>query len=463
MILLSFLIVTMLTGMWTDSRPGNIQKAAQTEIEISWKRYLERSQEFNLPFVNDGGANDVAFTRQQYNFQKVDQIESALKGVNRQVMLRRLFQELKRPGQSDEQNWEKLFNHLSEVIRHPYVWQPMYQDGSQVVDPLVLLELGEGRCSHISRLVVDFALANDYESRLVQLAGHQVAEIKWNGNWHFLDADSDFPTLQMHTVFSDWPSIEQIAKTPYLLDKMAARAYRPGLNYTRSLKNQVRPANLDYPGEPLHSSLYFARELFQNYFSPEKPAREGVEYYYKNAGPDDWENDRYYGWMKLRKEISVVPEVEIEYHPELPQLIVPNTVYGDRSFILLPIAFTPACIPHCTSTSERKCNCLPDGFDYEVRISSSSRGWDYDFRNYQRMPLSGNGDLAILKVNDSESKKALIEVKYKITNKKWLSLKQVFIEVVATSPKYRQRGMFFWPSREHRINLFSLSRPQPLL
>ena len=72
----------------------------------------------------------------------------------------------------------------------------MHPDKSIVKDPLVLLELGEMRCGHVAGLAVDLFDAMGYEGRLVQLSCHVIAEIKYDGRWHYFDLRA--PVLTRH-------------------------------------------------------------------------------------------------------------------------------------------------------------------------------------------------------------------------------------------------------------------------
>ena len=65
-----------------------------------------------------------------------------------------------------------------------------YSEGDWVYDPLVLLELGDMWCTQGAILAIDLFGAAGYPGRLVQLAQHQIAEIYYDGDWHYFDTDS---------------------------------------------------------------------------------------------------------------------------------------------------------------------------------------------------------------------------------------------------------------------------------
>ena len=141
-------------------------------------------------------------------------VEASLSGCDRASALKQLFEKITRGQASDCDKWYATMDFLRLAMRHTTVGQPMHRDGSMVCDPLTLLSLGEGRCGHVARVVVDLALANGYRARLVQLACHVVAEVRWGGQWHCIDANADFPPALVRTVLRGLPSVVELAKGP---------------------------------------------------------------------------------------------------------------------------------------------------------------------------------------------------------------------------------------------------------
>ena len=74
----------------------------------------------------------------------------------------------------------------------------------QPMDPIKILELGEGRCGEFSILYVSACIAHGYQARLVLIlrgSNHEWAEVKINGEWIHVDPTSppnvyvDNPTM----------------------------------------------------------------------------------------------------------------------------------------------------------------------------------------------------------------------------------------------------------------------------
>src|ERR1043165_5320434 len=127
-----------------------------------------------------------------YEFDEVEQLEKRYQGISREKFLRGVFARAVkgRESASDNEKWLAVIDYFGRAMRHPPVEQPMNRDGSMITDPLILLLLQEGRCGHQAGVIVDLALANHYEARLLQLAAHLVAEVKWGGTWHWVDGDA---------------------------------------------------------------------------------------------------------------------------------------------------------------------------------------------------------------------------------------------------------------------------------
>lgn len=392
-----------------------------------------------------------------YDFDKIDKLEQQAKTIDRKIFLKNIFNEaIKRFSNSNEishqDKWYAVLEYFFYNMKFSYPLQPIYRNKTLVTDPVILLLLGEGRCGHIARVIVDIALANGYEARLVQLAAHIIAEVKWENKWHFIDAISHCPVQKLMETFKVWPSISALAKNPYILDTIPCLLRRAD-NYYRTLNGQYIPFNCWYPGILRRSSMYFAEELFYNgvYFKENAP-REGIIYYYKNGLFVDWQNDKYFGWQNLSFEIEEVPMIPIDYDFILPKLAIPQSIYEQNNKTILPIRFTPAYRITSNQNDIFDIKTNSDDFLYEVRISSQSRGWDYDFPNYQKMPNYNKGDLGIY----------INEVKYFDDRILGFDLELenitgiVYVEVIAKHKKINVIDkVFAWPSEESIISVHS--------
>lgn len=184
--------------------------------------------------------------------------------------------------------------------------QPIYEDKTLVTDPLVLLELGEMRCGHVARLACDFFDAVGYQTRLVQLGGHIIAEIWYENAGHYFDADI-FSKGETAYLNGKIPSVEELSYHPYLIDSLNTSYYEAAIC---SSGGQIL-----YPSNPYFNiNNYKGKECF---------------FYVKEASETEC-LDRYYGWTLYRAIIDekrVLFDSEVNYESSVPKLqeVVINT------------------------------------------------------------------------------------------------------------------------------------------
>lgn len=395
--------------------------------------------------------NPVQALIANYDQQLLEQARLCLAGVSRKKLLRDVFVKTVAgcADGTDEQKWIAVMEYLSLAINYPMVNQPVDSDGVIIMDPAVLLYLGEGRCGHTARLVVDMALANGYEARIAILAAHVVAEVQWGGRWRLVDAASNFPVDNFKGEFPEWPSLIDVAKEPWRLDRLPDRAVYRDLNGSRTLAGQVMPVDPGYPGSPRLSSRYFAASLFINRLNMSGVASHGnVIYHYKTAEEKESEGGVFSGWNYFRVESESVPTVPLAFKSETVQIITPTVLQQQAGCAVLTIRFLRAMV----AVMDEKCmtpHLVPDDCWYEARVSSQSRGWDYGFCNYRFMPKSGVGDVATARVNPIEVN-GMMGVELTIT-----CTGDVFIEVIPHYEPNTAHSPFAWPSNEVRCHILS--------
>jgi hypothetical protein len=338
----------------------------------------------------------------------------------------------------------------------------MYANKTMITHPIVLLLLGEGRCGHVARLIVDIGLANNYEARLVQLAAHLVAEIKWDGIWHFIDANADFPIESLKTVFPDLPSIKTLSQTPYILDNLAARGWMWGGGVAkRTIENLRIPDITWYPGYLLTSSIYFAHEILSNRYSGDPGNPRKISFFRKRGGFADWGNDKYYGWnnLVLEEQLTGIDHIPVEFHPQKVLISAPTIIYETGETIHIPVRFLAGGRIETHGDDVFRVQYGRSEIKYEIRVSSKSRGWDYDYRNYHFMPVSGLGDLAVTNLLRKYEGGVLgADVKIDAHFIKHLKREtNVFIEVVPRVDTLERRGYFAWPSNEIALEIYPIN------
>jgi WD40 repeat protein len=285
-----------------------------------------------------------------YDFNRLFQVQRSLQGVNRQVVLQAIFNQITAGATTHTQMHLDVLAFLQKVSNHDAYIQPMYPDGSTVMDPLILLELGEMRCGHVARLAVDLfqAAGLGFTGRLVLLGGHIVAEIGYDSTWHYLDADifggGQCVRLRDGTI----PSVAQLSHMPGALDALAANQ-EPNFINSAPVPSWVNP-----------SYFYFSRSAYGN----TRPT-----YLYRTGSPAQWAASGYYGW----ESYQTGPAWDIQLNNISPR-------YTPGAPMLTNAVLTPLADGTVQATiSWKPANDSNGGLlGYHVYISDVSRGWNYN-------------------------------------------------------------------------------------
>ena len=143
----------------------------------------------------------------------------------------------------------------------------------------------------------------------------------------------------------------------------------------------------------------------------------------------------------------------IEYDANPVVVLAPKIVYGKNGVSKIAVRFLPASRTVAGKENVLECTADTCGFDYEVRMSTQSRGWDYDFRNYEYMPCSNDGKAAVVHgVRQYEGGVLGVNLETGKTG-------ELFIEVLARQRTLAERKTFAWPSNEAWVHVVPESRP----
>lgn len=399
--------------------------------------------------VRSGGGKGKDFNIYGYDYAKIDRLAKEYRDIPRVPFLQDVFARATKghEGASDNEKWLAVMDYFYHTIRHAPVEQPMYADGTMVTDPLMLLELHEGRCGHVARVIVDVALANHYNARLLQLAAHLVAEVNWGGKWHWVDADSGIPVDSLRARYAELPSVAELARTPHVLDSLAFRNWQWRADQRRTLDGVVVPEYTNYPGDLLPSSVYFGRQIFTAVFGGRRRTATVLTYHYKQGDISQWDGDRYWGWQHLRIETEEIPTVPVDYAPFHFTITGPEAVYLEGGHAVVPVRWTAEGRPNCQADDVRNCTSEFDKLGYEVRVSRATRGWNYDFRDYDYMPKRGAGDLLVTRnVRKIDASTYGIDVPIHDHT-------DLFIEVVPVALDQEHSSEFMWPSNEITVRI----------
>ena len=289
--------------------------------------------------------HDVTY---HYDFARLAATEERLRGVDRALVLRALFQRITAGASTARDQHRAILRFLHKATFHNLI-QPMYPSGEAVYDPLVLLELGEMRCGHGNRVAADLFRANGYPARLVQVAYHVLGEVWYDGAWHYYDADIFGNGETAELPDGRIPSFAELAECPDRLDALAS-FWEP------DHRNAMAARGAWYP-----SRFYFAAEAY---------ADSGVTpgYILKRATPEQEAASRFYGWELF--DVVPDPDRRLQSGSGQRQTPAPPTITevrvarrGDRQTVHIHWAPDPVAA------------------GYRVFAGRTSRGWNYNGRS----------------------------------------------------------------------------------
>lgn len=280
-----------------------------------------------------------------FDFAWTEEVERALHGVDRRHVLALIFEQVTAGRMSNTERHLAVLDFVQRASFHSGWMQPVYEDGSAVSDPLVLLELGLMRCGHVARLAIDLFDAAGYRGRLVQLGGHIIAEIFYDDDWHYLDADVFAGGAIARDADGSIPSITELSLEPDLLDALPS--------YTELSDEGGMPGSLPHP-----SWFYFSRYAY---------ADDAQASFYERL-PSAKRNDRYYGWMEYVTYVDRDRVLGFVWRRTQPGGVVFTDleVGGiEGAHRTVRVAWTPAE------------DLDGDLLGYRLFVSARSRGWHY--------------------------------------------------------------------------------------
>lgn len=328
---------------------GQVKTRAYLD-DLSLQRFEMRGSDYTNPRYSPGRLGkplDRINRTRDYDFPLLDRTVTKLNGVDRKVVLRKIFSIATMGAVSETEKHLKLLKFLQKAAFHNNWMQPMYPDGSTTYDPLVLLELGEMRCGHVARIAVAIYSAAGYPGRIVQVGAHQLAEVFYEGEWHYFDADPFGGGQAILRNDGTIPSMRELSTTPAIIDSLLH-------NFELGDEGHSRTGS-----RPYISFFYFSSRAFKH-FPPGSDKR--IRYYEKTATAEQ-EKNRFYGWDRWRtiedREI-VLSDFEPWYQPGAVRFKDIREVDGRIAIDWLP--------------SEDRDG---DLIGYRVFVGTRSRGWNH--------------------------------------------------------------------------------------
>jgi hypothetical protein len=352
-VVLVFLGALGLSGVAAINKAGPFDAADPTASfvgQLDIARYEYQGTDYTNPIhspLRIGKALSHLDSTYDYDYAQVEQIEEKLKGVDRRIVLREIFARVCDGATTHTEKHVRVLRFLHRAILHNPSIQPTHRDHSPVFDPLVLLELGDGRCGHVARIAADLFLAAGYTARLVQAGGHVLTEVYYEGGWHFFDGDvfgNGETVLDQHGRI---PSMAELSRTPFAVDALTSY-WEP--DPTNAIPTKAKA----YP-----SYYYFARDAYCT----------DALVYNKLATLEESQNDVYFGWSHYNEERDaqrlLQSNLSLRRAPGAP--ILDNIVVEEcGSAVAVSLSWDHSEDP------DRDLQC------YRVLISRVSRGWGYD-------------------------------------------------------------------------------------
>jgi hypothetical protein len=290
-----------------------------------------------------------------YDFDRLAKTTNSLQGVNRRRVLKYIFHEVTKGAKNNTEKHLKVLSFLQKSSFHNLI-QPMYPDKKAVFDPLLLLELSEMRCGQVARLAVDLFSSVGIKGRVVQAKAHVLAELFYDGAWHFFDADLFGGERMIFDKQGRIPSFVELSQNPYAVDALANTNESLVIKYMSELASE---SDL-YP-----SSYYF------NYDS-------SLSLYYEKTATEEEEVNTIYGWnyyKTIQDKFRKIGHIKDFYRPGVAVLKNIEVLKNSKDNFRINMEWIP---------SEDKDG---DLIGYKVYVSRYSRGWNNAISDNKRKVL----------------------------------------------------------------------------
>jgi hypothetical protein len=359
---------------------------------------LEWSQQFpSRPPLTVANVDQVIGER-IYDYSRLEQVEQSLSKIDRQSVLQRLFDEITRNSKNNVERQTAIIEFGHKSLQHSSYIQPLNYDltiraqtgrfignGTDVRDPLVLLELAEGRCGQANKLIADIWHSLGFRVRLLGVNSHTSGEVMYEGQWHYNDAglfgSREIPLMPVTSgsAIMKVPSLEEMAAIPSLVDRLAL--------YVGVYRGNMLP----YSTSPEYASLWYFEDLKDNYITIEKGA----------AADARAQGSRDYGWNSyMRGQITWIKWINTEPHntqPSAPLInqVAVNSVSNGGSVTIgwqssydnirkrvdsqgNPVLTPTGALIYDWFSPKPPHTLYSDVVGYSVYVGTTSRGWNYN-------------------------------------------------------------------------------------
>ena len=280
-----------------------------------------------------------------YDFERLDEIERRLAGVDRQRALAAIFERATGGASSDTERHLALADFLAKAVHHTSINLNLGHDRLRLEDPLVVLELGEGSCRQIAAVAAELWQAAGMEARVVHLGQSFVVELGYGGGWHYLDACRFGGTEVVRKPDGTLPSVAELSRTPLAID-------RPASHLEPDSGGPVMSGSQPYPS---HAYFGICPDCLKTYRSqPEaRPPHRSV-----------------FGWPAFSRRVAAEDirqsSLPLRFQPGAPRLKGVDVGAPYEGLVTVRIRW------------RRSKDRDGDLVGYRVYISRQSRGWSYN-------------------------------------------------------------------------------------
>jgi hypothetical protein len=372
---------------------------------------------------------DLVIGKDIYDYSRLERVENSLLNVDRRAVLQRLFDEVTRNSKTNVERQTAIIEFGHKSFQHGIYMQPLtfdqrirattgrfIGDGMGLTDPLTLLELAEGRCGQVNKVIADMWRSLGFRVRILGVNSHTTGEVMYEGQWHYNDAGlfggQEIPLMPVSpgSTILKVPSFAELAKNTDIVDRLAL--------YTGVYDGNGFPLGISAE----YASHWYFDDLNDTYMAYEKGAAAD------RAAP----GSRDYGWRSVTvSPITWITREELTPHnsqPSAPYLnnvqVSPTSVGGSVTIGWQSsydnyqpkldsrgkaVLNSSGNVVYEWANSAQGNTLYSDVVGYRVYVSTTSRGWNY---NTFKGLTSVASNIVSFKANDAQWNPTMYDRRY---------------------------------------------------
>jgi SAM-dependent methyltransferase len=174
---------------------------------------------------------EVPPSEEDFGAERLSAVRESLRNVDPERELDGLAQLVVDGAVGDDEKAERLIRFAQDAFYHHPIRQPPVE-----LPVLELVQLAEGRCGHVARVIEDLARRVGLNARVRQLPRHIIAELFVDGEWRIADGDAYKNGVVPRQRDGALLSVRDLEVNPYQLDRFAPTGLwvRRGSRYARN-------------------------------------------------------------------------------------------------------------------------------------------------------------------------------------------------------------------------------------